>query len=358
MVAMSLIMLLGLFLVSKGNARKKGFGWIGVFFLLFGLNFLDGIFLLKGIYLESPRLAFWEDPFALTYGPLIYFFSLRLKKQSVLLKAGVFLHFLPFVLLEIAVIAFHASFSKEEVQDILGIIVSQSLDPFAILGMVPVFLHLFTYSLLAYQTLKKHQTNLKQHHSTLEISWAFSLVRMVLLIFLFSLFSTITQYLGTPRAYSIVILLLILISIVLTLRILLHALNQPMFHSEFKAGSSFDLSREENDRIREKINLVLTEKKLFKNPNLTLNDLASALGTTERTVSYVINDSMADNFYDLVNDFRIKESQQILNDNKNSKQTVLEVLYEVGFNSKSSFNTQFKKKTGMTPSEFKRQQKR
>ena len=41
-------------------------------------------------------------------------------------------------------------------------------------------------------------------------------------------------------------------------------------------------------------------------------------------------------------------------ENKDAKLTVLEVMYEVGYNSKSSFNTQFKRKTGMTPTDFKK----
>jgi AraC-like DNA-binding protein len=301
-------------------------------------------------------LAFWEDPVALTYGPLIYFFSLHIKNRSLNWKPAFILHFLPFLLMEVLVIVFHISYSREEVQEIITTLVSQNLEPIAILGMAPVFLHLFTYILLAQQSLNKHRTNLKQNYSTLEISWAFSLVRMVLLIFLISLLSTIAQYLGTPRTYTILLLAIILISIFLTLRILLYALNRPIFHAVVKPGSSFDLTRQENERISEQIKLVLGGEKLYKDPNLTLKDLALALDTAERTVSYVINDSMADNFYDLVNDYRINEAKQILQNSKDHKQTVLEVLYEVGFNSKSSFNTQFKKKTGMTPSEFKRLQ--
>jgi len=216
---MSLLILLGLFLVSKGKSREKGFGWIGVFFLLFALNFLDGILLLRGTYLGTPRLAFWEDALVFAYGPLIYFFSLRIKKDSLIRKPGLLLHFLPFVLMELAVLVFHLSYSRQEVQDLLNIIVSQSLDSLSILGMIPIFIHLFAYILLARHTLKKHQDYLKQHFSNLELSWAFSLIRMVLFIFLFSLMSTMTQYLGSPRIYSLVLLILILISIFLTLRI-------------------------------------------------------------------------------------------------------------------------------------------
>jgi AraC-like DNA-binding protein len=56
-----------------------------------------------------------------------------------------------------------------------------------------------------------------------------------------------------------------------------------------------------------------------------------------------------------VNRYRIEEAKRLLTNPPDKKITVLEVLYEVGFNSKSSFNTLFKKYTGLTPSEFKKQ---
>ena len=114
------------------------------------------------------------------------------------------------------------------------------------------------------------------------------------------------------------------------------------------------LSEQETQAIKTKIEKLLTEKKCYMNPQLTVNDLANELGVSKRVISHTINATMADNFYDLINEYRIKEAQRILTENKDSKFTVLEVLYEVGYNSKSSFNTQFKKKTGMTPSEYRR----
>jgi len=65
---------------------------------------------------------------------------------------------------------------------------------------------------------------------------------------------------------------------------------------------------------------------------------------------------LGQNFYDFINRYRILEAKQLLTNPKDPKITVLEVLYEVGFNSKSSFNTLFKKYTGLTPTEFRKKQ--
>ena len=56
---------------------------------------------------------------------------------------------------------------------------------------------------------------------------------------------------------------------------------------------------------------------------------------------------------DFINTYRIEKAKERLLHPKDEKETILEVMYEVGFNSKSSFNTVFKKKTGLTPSQYK-----
>ena len=95
-------------------------------------------------------------------------------------------------------------------------------------------------------------------------------------------------------------------------------------------------------------------KKPFLDSELTLEQLASQLNIKPRVLSQVINESLKIIFFDFINQFRIKAARRLLTNPKDKKITILEVLYEVGFNSKSSFNTVFKKYTGLTPVEFKK----
>jgi AraC-like DNA-binding protein len=89
-------------------------------------------------------------------------------------------------------------------------------------------------------------------------------------------------------------------------------------------------------------------------PDLTLMDLAEKTSIPYRALSEVINNGLKQNYYDFINGYRIRESQKLLSEKSSKFTTVLEVLYEVGYNSKSSFNAAFKKHTGMTPTEFKK----
>lgn len=86
--------------------------------------------------------------------------------------------------------------------------------------------------------------------------------------------------------------------------------------------------------------------------DLTLQSLADQLALTPRELSELINGAMEMHFFDFVNSYRVRAAAELLL--KDRAKTILEVLYHVGFNSKSSFNTAFKKHVQMTPTEYRR----
>ncbi|MEQ5815450.1 helix-turn-helix transcriptional regulator [Marinobacter sp. NFXS11] len=93
------------------------------------------------------------------------------------------------------------------------------------------------------------------------------------------------------------------------------------------------------------------EKGLFRENTLTLRTLAETCGTTTHQASAAINLCAGSNFYEWVNGYRIKAACEALND---TAQSVSEICYEVGFNSKSTFNTAFRKQVGCTPTEYRK----
>jgi AraC-like DNA-binding protein len=113
------------------------------------------------------------------------------------------------------------------------------------------------------------------------------------------------------------------------------------------------LSKSSNDKYLHKLLSFLDREKPYLDPSLTLYDLAEKVSIPPRSLSEVIKSSLAQNFYDFINTYRIKESERLLSDPSSHHKTVLEILYEVGFNSKSSFNQSFKKVTGRTPSQYR-----
>jgi AraC-like DNA-binding protein len=97
-------------------------------------------------------------------------------------------------------------------------------------------------------------------------------------------------------------------------------------------------------------------EKPYLNSDLTLGDLAKLLDMPKHHLTETLNRKLQKNFYSYVNECRITEFKALLQDPQNSMQTIMSLAYQVGFNSKSAFNTFFKKSTQMTPTQFRKLQ--
>lgn len=100
---------------------------------------------------------------------------------------------------------------------------------------------------------------------------------------------------------------------------------------------------------------LMQEQQLYKQNDLKLETLAEKLNTNKHFVSQVINEIHKVNFFEYVNLKRIEEAKQLLRSRSKKDLNIIEVAYEVGFNNKGTFNSVFKKITGLTPTEFRRQ---
>jgi AraC-like DNA-binding protein len=115
------------------------------------------------------------------------------------------------------------------------------------------------------------------------------------------------------------------------------------------------LKLENGDEMTKQLYTYMDVHKPYLDPSLSLDDLASKLQLSTRELSILINHHLNKHFFDFINEYRINEAAELLKSPSDKKRTVLEILYEVGFNSKSSFNTAFKKKTGFTPTEYRKE---
>jgi ligand-binding sensor domain-containing protein/AraC-like DNA-binding protein len=110
------------------------------------------------------------------------------------------------------------------------------------------------------------------------------------------------------------------------------------------------------EQVLPRLTRLMEEEKLYLNPDLTLKKLSERLHVHYNHLSQIINEHLGKSFNDYINAFRIEEAKQKLADPKEARKTVLEIAYDTGFYSKSVFNTAFKKFTGKTPSQFRKEQ--
>ncbi|MCE3251326.1 MAG: AraC family transcriptional regulator [Cellvibrio sp.] len=110
-----------------------------------------------------------------------------------------------------------------------------------------------------------------------------------------------------------------------------------------------------NPEYAAKIDGLMRAQKTYLNPELTLDMLADTLAIPAKDLSMIINRHFNLNFYEFINGYRIEEAKKRLLDAANKDKTITDIYLEVGFNSKSVFNTFFKKLVGKTPSEYRLQ---
>lgn len=97
---------------------------------------------------------------------------------------------------------------------------------------------------------------------------------------------------------------------------------------------------------------LITDRRLYRQADLTLAGLAEAVNVHPKLLSKAINQCTGENFYQFINRRRVEEAKRMLADPKYLYLSILGIAQEAGFNSKSTFNSVFKKYTGLTPSEY------
>lgn len=92
---------------------------------------------------------------------------------------------------------------------------------------------------------------------------------------------------------------------------------------------------------------------VFRDEKLTMRTLAQQLNIPNHHLSQTINDQLGKSFFDLTNFYRIEAAKKRLSSEAETR--VSEIFYEVGFNSKAAFYRAFKKQTGLSPTEYRKQ---
>ncbi|WP_282088936.1 helix-turn-helix domain-containing protein [Aquimarina algiphila] len=120
--------------------------------------------------------------------------------------------------------------------------------------------------------------------------------------------------------------------------------------NEYKKKTKLD--KKEINKIQNLVKAYFEENKGYRRSELSLSILANEINTTTNKLSWVLNNIYKKKFYELVNEYRVADFSQRINENKHKEFTLISIAYEVGFNSKSTFYKAFKEITKVTPTEY------
>lgn len=357
------LVLLILFLFTSKKGKKVSNQILGFFFLVLAVNIGDGVLSIAGFFEKFPQWAHVEDGFILLLGPLLYFYTCSVIYRNFSFRRKDVFHLLPFVLITVSLLSFYHSQSAEKKQLIESAVVRRDLPPAFYIIAALVYVHVLIYLVAAFQKVLSYRDEIRQKFSSIEkinLDWLIFLLLSITLILLGSWVNVMIPVTGARDWFDYSLLIIIIILFLFINVVVFKGLRQP----EIFAGLNVEPVAPTRDPsfvasetifIQNKLKGLVSDQKLFLDPELSLDILAEKTGISSRKLSQFINATYKKNFFDFVNSFRIEEAMRILRESQDPGLTVLEAMYQSGFNSKSSFNTLFKKATGMTPSAYRRQ---
>nr|WP_315035584.1 helix-turn-helix domain-containing protein [uncultured Chryseobacterium sp.] len=346
----SLVLLSLLTLANPLKVNRKANFWFGIFLFLWSTFWLDEIlFLITGSTIEVHSLL--PVRFIQYLTPIFFYFSvLFFTNPSFTFKISDFKYFLLPAIFLVCLWCIALGYNT----------------PFEYLSISLILVQALFYTGLSYVTIRKHQRKIQQFSSNTEginLNW---LEYIILVLLIVNIIYVIYNLFYDPKSLNFVINTVFLMVIYF---VAYYSLKQkeiyPLEEQQRKDLISIEensdseevkkklISDEELLRIKTQLENIMETEKPYLDSELNLIRLSEMLSVSTHHLSYVVNTGFGKNFFQYVNEFRVEYAKKLLKQT-DSKLSILGIAYEAGFNSKTSFNTTFKKVTGQTPSEFKK----
>ncbi len=370
---------------DKTTTTKSPRRFLAGFMFIYSATFLDDFLIASGINTNFPNLHGIFIPVYFLLGPFLYFYVRdTCALDSYTLIRPRLKHFLAFIMSIILLIPFYLlpQSEKEQIFSQNVISTTETLLPWiAIFGLLLVHImllfQLLFYLAQSFRVLLRYFESLKQFFSNVEdnrLGWLRLLIVMLSISWAVYSYHIFTNW--PDPANDLIRIVVGMVDVGIIYFISFMGLRQNAVfrdriitdpakeaHKEAaKEGAAVNntqkyaksaLSEEDAERILSKLHYALAEDGLFSDSMLSLRGLSDHTNISSNYISQVINQKTNSHFFDFVNKFRIDEAMKRLKDD-NERKSILDIAYSVGFNSKSTFNTAFKRHAGQTPSEFRK----
>ncbi len=358
-------LLFSILLLTVNLGKRQANFFLAIFLLAIGLDAFDTLIYwspsIKVAYLDGAvHIFYWLKFSVYLAAPMLFFYVKSMIDPDFKPRWRDAVHLLPLLAFPLFIVALYTGLTAEE--RVLGI------TQFGLLFNEPAFqLHLWARHLLyvgygigCFYLLFQYKNRLKQHYSNIEnidLFWLQMLIGGFLMIwvwvfiaYLLTLINS-SQWLGNLIGISGNVFSFVFVN-ALVLYSMAHAnigYRQMLLQDEEKA----DVPEPEkyDPLIMTKLNQLMKDKELYLDPEFTLEQLAEISEISVRKISAAINRDAGQNFFDFINSYRVQKAASILA-SRNSKTSMLDVMADAGFNSKSTFYRAFKKFMNMTPTDY------
>ncbi len=327
---------------------------LGVLFSLLSIQILISYLTVIRV-LEKPLFILIDDTLLLGVGPLLLLYTKITIGSRKKLDMSDLIHFVPLIFSFVPFMFFLIMPSNYS-EWLLGFDLSERIKTlsrakfqwtsFLMLTHINVYLlSSFFYA----KRLQNHNTEANNYKWIIYTLGAFQIINIASYIQIFRPFLFLKHYPSLSFLFILITLLIFLISI------LLKGMEGSPLFSELTLTKyqNSKLGNEEKVKLHLSLQKLIEEDKIYLNSAITVKTLAEKLMTHPKNVSQVINEGFGKSFYDLMNHYRVVYAKELLSDSSKKTLTIAEIQYASGFGSKSSFHTQFKKRTKLSPKEFR-----
>lgn len=357
---------LAFFLITVKTNHKTSNSLFALFLIITAIDISDP--LLSLITAGPSNFGMLRNTLAFLQIPTFYLYVLSVCYSDFKFKPKYLIHLLPFLAANIALIPrFYSVDTASKIDFIMDRQNMIEIQFNHILFHIQTFIY-FTAVFILLRKAKKlylenySGTNINSYH------WLFQFTIVLAVVYLTALLKNIFKFSDYPYISEWIKIGILVSQLFIVCWYLFKALNNPglfrnidsklklvsyIVSAEKKNEPEAVPEKEYNEELL-KLKHFMTAEKPFLNPSITIQNISDHIGIPTRELSVLINHQLGQHFYDFVNTYRIEYAMDILKDATKTKVTILEILYEVGFNSKSSFNTAFKKHTGNTPTEYRK----
>ncbi len=366
-ISLFISLFLAFFLVTVKTKHKTSNYLFALFVIITAIDTSAPLFELVS---DGPsNLGMLRNTLAFLQIPVFYLYVVSVCYSDFKLKPKYILHLLPYLISNFILLPRFYLVDAASKMDFIINRQSMIEIPFK---HVLFHIQIVVYLIAIFKLLKKAKKLYLENNAGTSINsynWLFQFTSVLSVLYLIVVFKNIFKFSDYPYISEWIKIGILVFNLFIICWYLYKALNHPdlfrNINSKLKLVSDIVLEEKKNvpaavkekeyNAALSKLEQYMVEEKPFLNPSLTIQDVSAAIEIPVRDLSLLINHKLEQHFYDFVNTYRIENAMDILKDGTKSKVTILEILYEVGFNSKSSFNTAFKKHTGNTPTSYRKQ---
>ena len=346
--------LLALALLTTKSGRRTANRLLAALTLTISIAVSGSVLLTSNYVFAFPHLSRLHQPFVFLAAPLLYLYLRELTAREQKFGKRDFLHFIPFGLCVIYLLPYFLQSSTQKIQVLVSEYVQESFGAWYYVRSALLITQVLVYLILIVMLIIQYRKT-KARDSARD--------RAVLFEVRFFVIATALLWVAVVLRYAIPTTPNLLVP--LGASMLIYAMGylklrrpEAEISGRGEPARKYEkstLTPERSERYLDRLLNFMKTEKPFTDGDLTIQKLAEKLSIPSNHLSQTINERLGQTFSDFVNSYRVEEAKRKLLDPAFSHLSVLGIAEEVGFNSKSSFNSVFKKHTNMTPSEFRSQ---